>query len=85
MVIYDILKDATSNEKEQTVSIWNSIDLLKIDGGFKNFSNEIICIFVCALLSFLASDTKYRLNYFKLIDYIALLFLLSLSLYLFIN
>lgn len=50
MVIYDILKDATSNEKEQTVSICNNIDLLKIDGGFKNFSNEIICIFVCALL-----------------------------------
>ena len=38
MVIYDILKDATSNEKEQTVSMCNNIDLLKIDGGFKNFS-----------------------------------------------
>ena len=59
MVIYDILKDATSNEKEQTVSMCNNIDLLKIDGGFKNFSNEIICIFLCALFSFLTSDTKY--------------------------
>ena len=59
MVIYDILKDATSNEKEQTVSMCNNIDLLKIDGGFKNFSNEIICIFLCALFSFLTNDTKY--------------------------
>lgn len=51
MVIYDILKDVTSNEKEQTVSIWNSIDLLKIDGGLRIFQMKL-SVFLYVLLLF---------------------------------
>lgn len=53
ITIYDTLKqNATSNEKEQTVSVYNNMDLLKVDGEFKNCSNEIIYIFLSALIFF---------------------------------
>ena len=53
ITIYDTLKqNATSNEKEQTVSVYNNMDLLTADGGFKNCSNEIIYIFLSALIFF---------------------------------